>query len=58
MSQPLGTTIKTDGTESDPYAILTVINMHEHHVRVADVQTYSRRVLTVLHLRSARPLDP
>jgi len=35
LSQPLGTTIKTDGTESDPYAILTVINMHEHHERPA-----------------------
>lgn len=28
----IGTTIKTDGTESDPYALLTVLNMHLHHV--------------------------
>ncbi|KAF8642846.1 hypothetical protein AX16_009354 [Volvariella volvacea WC 439] len=31
LSQPtVGTTIKTDGLESDPYAILTVLNMHVH----------------------------
>ncbi|KAF8878432.1 p21-C-terminal region-binding protein-domain-containing protein [Infundibulicybe gibba] len=31
LSQPaVGTTIKTDGMESDPYAILTVLNMHVH----------------------------
>lgn len=33
LSQPtVGTTIKTDGLESDPYALLTVLNMHVHHV--------------------------
>jgi hypothetical protein len=33
LSQPLvGTTVKTDGRESDPYAILTVLNMHVHAV--------------------------
>ncbi|KAK2459777.1 hypothetical protein APHAL10511_008209 [Amanita phalloides] len=31
LAQPLGTTIKTNGSQSDPYAILTVINMHQHH---------------------------
>ncbi|KAK0204223.1 p21-C-terminal region-binding protein-domain-containing protein [Desarmillaria ectypa] len=31
LSQPrVGTTIKTDGMESDPYALLTVLNMHKH----------------------------
>lgn len=31
LAQPLlGTTIKCDGQESDPYAFLTVLNMHEH----------------------------
>ncbi|KAI0271718.1 p21-C-terminal region-binding protein-domain-containing protein [Gloeopeniophorella convolvens] len=31
LSQPLvGTTIKTDGRESDPYAFLTVLNMQVH----------------------------
>lgn len=33
LSQPLvGTTVKTDGKESDPYAFLTVLNMHVHKV--------------------------
>lgn len=35
LSQPLvGTTVKTDGRESDPYACLTVLNMHVHKVRL------------------------
>ena len=34
LSQPsLGTTVKTDGIESDPYAYLSVLNMHVHQVR-------------------------
>ncbi|EIN13287.1 hypothetical protein PUNSTDRAFT_94301 [Punctularia strigosozonata HHB-11173 SS5] len=34
LSQPLvGTTIKCDGIESDPYAVLTVLNMHVHQAR-------------------------
>jgi len=34
LSQPtVGTTIKTDGIESDPFALFTVLNMHLHHVR-------------------------
>lgn len=33
LSQPLvGTTVKCDGRESDPYAVLTVLNMHIHQV--------------------------
>ncbi|KAF8169932.1 p21-C-terminal region-binding protein-domain-containing protein [Pholiota molesta] len=32
LSQPtVGTTIKTDGIESDPFALFTVLNMHLHH---------------------------
>ncbi|KAH8825140.1 p21-C-terminal region-binding protein-domain-containing protein [Flagelloscypha sp. PMI_526] len=32
LSQPfMGSTVKTDGEESDPYAFLTVINLHAHH---------------------------
>ncbi|KAH9487283.1 Protein bcp1 [Psilocybe cubensis] len=32
LSQPtVGTTIKTDGLESDPMALFTVLNMHLHH---------------------------
>lgn len=31
LSQPaLGSTVKTEGEESDPFAFLTVLNMHEH----------------------------
>ncbi|KAF2816450.1 uncharacterized protein BDZ99DRAFT_136275 [Mytilinidion resinicola] len=31
LSQPLlGSTVKTDGNESDPYAFLTVLNLHTH----------------------------
>ncbi|KAJ6119591.1 Protein bcp1 [Penicillium sp. IBT 18751x] len=31
LSQPtLGSTVKTDGNESDPYAFLTVLNLQEH----------------------------
>lgn len=33
LSQPLlGTTVKVDGNESDPYAFLTVLNLQEHKV--------------------------
>lgn len=34
LSQPLlGSTVKVDGNESDPYAFLTVLNLHTHRVR-------------------------
>lgn len=34
LAQPLlGSTVKVDGLESDPYAFLTVLNLHEHKVR-------------------------
>lgn len=34
LSQPnLGSTVKVDGKESDPYAFLTVLNLQEHQVR-------------------------
>lgn len=33
LSQPLlGSTVKTDGNESDPFAFLTVLNMRQHQV--------------------------
>lgn len=33
LSQPLlGSTVKVDGNESDPYAFLTVLNIQEHRV--------------------------
>ncbi|KAF7370741.1 N-acetyltransferase domain-containing protein [Mycena sanguinolenta] len=43
LSQPtVGTTIKTDGLESDPYALLTVLNMHVHqaHPSIAALAAY------------------
>ncbi|KAI0791666.1 p21-C-terminal region-binding protein-domain-containing protein [Abortiporus biennis] len=36
LGQPLvGTTVKCDGKESDPYAFLTVLNMHVHQKRLS-----------------------
>lgn len=33
LSQPLlGSTVKVDGNETDPYAFLTVLNLQEHKV--------------------------
>ena len=33
LAQPLlGSTVKVDGNETDPYAFLTIINLHEHKV--------------------------
>ena len=37
----VGSTIKTDGKESDPYAYLSVLNLHGHQVRR---QSYYRLV--------------
>ncbi len=35
LEQPLlGSTVKVDGNETDPYAFLTVLNLHEHRVRL------------------------
>lgn len=34
LEQPLlGSTVKVDGNESDPYAFLTVLNLRQHKVR-------------------------
>lgn len=42
LSQPtLGSTVKTDGNESDPYAFLSVINLQEHKVNIqCDITAY------------------
>jgi hypothetical protein len=33
LAQPLlGSTVKVDGNETDPYAFLTILNLHEHRV--------------------------
>lgn len=35
LLQPLlGSTVKVDGNETDPYAFLTVLNLHEHRVSI------------------------
>ena len=35
LAQPLlGSTVKVEGNESDPFAFLTVLNLHEHRVRM------------------------
>ena len=36
LSQPLlGSTVKVDGNETDPYAFLSVLNLQEHKVSVS-----------------------
>jgi hypothetical protein len=36
LDQPtIGSTVKVGGNETDPYAFLTVLNMHDHRVRTA-----------------------
>jgi protein BCP1 len=46
LSQPLlGSTVKCDGTESDPFSFLTVLNLETHKVgccALAIVHIYSR----------------
>jgi len=47
LSQPLlGTTVKVDGNESDPYAFLTVLNLQEHKVFRYFLQLESSAPLT------------
>jgi len=37
LEQPLlGSTVKVDGNETDPYAFLTVLSLHEHRVCLPD----------------------
>ena len=36
LAQPLlGSTVKVEGNETDPYAFLTVLNLNQHRVRQA-----------------------
>ncbi|PPQ68481.1 hypothetical protein CVT25_008407, partial [Psilocybe cyanescens] len=47
LAQPtVGTTIKTDGLESDPYALFTVLNMHLHHQN-ASIKAIANYLLSV-----------
>ncbi|KAH7395371.1 p21-C-terminal region-binding protein-domain-containing protein [Phaeosphaeria sp. MPI-PUGE-AT-0046c] len=46
LSQPtLGSTVKVDGNETDPYAFLTVLNLHTHKDKkvIRDLTTYLTR---------------
>jgi protein BCP1 len=49
LAQPLlGSTVKVDGNESDPYAFLTVLNLQEHKVCCAEglvLRIYQRNPL-------------
>ena len=43
LSQPLlGSTVKVDGNETDPYAFLTVINLKQHRVSFQPVLYWYR----------------
>ena len=47
LAQPLlGSTVKVDGNETDPYAFLTVLNLHEH--KVLQLRDCESRFLTKL----------
>lgn len=47
LSQPLlGSTVKVDGNESDPYAFLTVLNLQEHKVWVIHFVIESNQSVT------------
>ena len=47
LAQPLlGSTVKVDGNETDPYAFLTVLNLHEH--KVLKLYDHARQLLTIL----------
>ena len=51
LAQPLlGSTVKVDGNETDPYAFLSVINLQEHKVWYTLLST--SRLLT--HLRKSQ----
>lgn len=41
VSQPLvGSTVKVDGKESDPFAFITVLNLQEHKVSLMELNFY------------------
>lgn len=51
LSQPLlGSTVKVDGNESDPYAFLSVLNLQEHKVNREVCLSYQHE-LTIGHLQ-------
>ena len=47
LSQPLlGSTVKVDGNETDPYAFLTVLNLETHKVHFAPSSPFQTPILT------------
>lgn len=45
LSQPLlGSTVKVDGNESDPYAFLSVVNLQEHKVSSRFLWSFASRL--------------
>ncbi|CAD0111003.1 unnamed protein product [Aureobasidium uvarum] len=58
LSQPmLGSTVKVDGNESDPYAFLTVLNLAQHKQNpvIADLTAYLSRKASSMPSLSALP---
>ncbi|KAF2682228.1 hypothetical protein K458DRAFT_342659 [Lentithecium fluviatile CBS 122367] len=62
LSQPLlGSTVKVDGNETDPYAFLTVLNLTTHKDKqvIKDLTAYLTRHATTPSLSALKPLlDP
>ncbi|OJZ84713.1 hypothetical protein ASPFODRAFT_138653 [Aspergillus luchuensis CBS 106.47] len=68
LSQPLlGSTVKVDGNESDPYAFLTVLNLQEHKDKpvIKDLTAYLQRkasatptLAPLAQLLSQTPIPP
>lgn len=58
LSQPLlGSTVKVDGKESDPYAFLSVLNLQEHKVlSIADSTAWYREVRAIANCLSRTSL--
>lgn len=58
LAQPLlGSTVKCDGPESDPYAFLTVLNMHTHQEKSAIQQLSKYLISRTSSKNSSSPQD-
>jgi protein BCP1 len=56
LSQPLlGSTVKCDGRESDPYAFLSIINLHTHNVRNSSQYIHSVHVSVYFFASQSHP---
>ena len=56
LSQPtLGSTVKVDGNESDPYAFLSVLNLQEHRVWFESLIPFNVYRLTNIHPSRINP---